>query len=567
MFFPFLKGGNRMLSIRMRYTWLAIVLAGVMAIVLACGGADDEADAAPAAAAQPTPVPAMAAPPDVTVSEHVRMAQGAEPNSMYSRDRASLQNVLFQKNIWDPLVEIIDDELSGRLATAWETNSDFTKWTWTLREGVTFHNGDPFNAEAAKKAVEHVRSAEPALRGTPYYKDTIDVVVEGEYTLSWTLNTPHPIQPFEETNFFNGIEHVDLLNEVGLGNFRLRPVGGGTGAYKFVDWVELEKVELEANRDWFGPQAAVMPEKATVFAIPDPATRLAALLNNEIDWLVNPLIPQVETISNSPEHRIMSEGQFDVQVYYVNPGRVAALHDRRLRQAISEAIDRETVLNDVLGGFGSLLHGNVPTTSIIYDENAPPFPNFDLENAKRLVAELKAEGVYNDEPIEFLAPRGVYNEDVRQNQVVADMVSKAGINAVAFIADDAIREEKTSAGACDWDYQFRLPVDTHGDPEGWHWRSVNPEVTTVRWCGWEETSPGVWEDEYINEWIALGNEAKVLPVGEARNAKWIEAYGALNKSHAVLGLYQLNFVYGVSNEWDWKVEKREAAYIWLFKKR
>ena len=65
------------------------------------------------------------------------------------------------------------------------------------------------------------------------------------------------------------------------------------------------------------------------------------------------------------------------------------------------------------------------------------------------------EGVYNDEPIEFLAPRGVYNEDVRQNQVVADMVSQAGINAVAFIADDAIREEKTGAGACDWDYQFQ----------------------------------------------------------------------------------------------------------------
>ncbi len=555
-----------------RYTWLAIVLAGVMAIVVACGGADDEEEdtaptSAPAAAAQPTAEPAMAAPAEVTATEHIRMAQGAEPNSMYSRDRASLQNVLFQKNIWDPLVEIIDDELSGRLATAWETNSDFTKWTWTLREGVTFHNGDPFNAEAAKKAVEHVMTAEPALRGTPYYTDVIDITVEGPHTLSWTLDTPHPIQPFEETNFFNGIENVDLLNEVGLDNFRLRPVGGGTGAYKFTDWVELEKVELEANRDWWGPQAAVMPEKATVFAIPDPATRLAALLSGEIDWLVNPLIPQVETINNSPDHRIMSEGQFDVQVYYINVGRQPVLKERRLRQAISEAIDRETVLNDVLGGFGSLLRGNVPSTSIIYDANEPPFPNYDLDNAKRLVAELKAEGLYNDEPIEFLAPRGVYNEDVRQNQVVADMVSQAGINAVAFIADDAIREEKTGAGACDWDFQFRLPVDTHGDPEGWHWRGVNPEVTTIRWCGWEETSPGVWEEEYINDWIRIGNEAKVLPVGAARNAKWKEAYAALNKAYAILSLYQLNFVYGVSNEWDWKVEKREAAYVWLFKKR
>ena len=71
-------------------------------------------------------------------------------------------------------------------------------------------------------------------------------------------------------------------------------------------------MDLEANRDWWGPQASVMPEKATVYAIPDPATRLAALLNDEIDWLVNPRIPQVETIDGSPDHRIMSKGQFDV---------------------------------------------------------------------------------------------------------------------------------------------------------------------------------------------------------------------------------------------------------------
>ena len=240
------------------------------------------------------------------------MAQGAEPNSMYSRDRASIQNVLFQKNIYDPLVEVINDELSGRLAVSWEANSDFTKWTFKLREGVTFHNGDPFNAEALKKAVEYVRDAEPSLRGTPNYLDVIDVVAESEYTLSWTLKAQHPIQAHEETNFYNGVENIDLLLEVGLDNFRIAPVGGGAGAYKFVEWTELEKVDLEANRDWWGPQASVMPEKATVYAIPDPATRLAALLNDEIDWLVNPLIPQVETIDGSPDHRIMSKGQFDV---------------------------------------------------------------------------------------------------------------------------------------------------------------------------------------------------------------------------------------------------------------
>ena len=97
---------------------------------------------------------------------------------MYGRDRTSIQRVPFQKNLHDPLVEVIDDELSGRLAVSWEANSDFTKWTFKLREGVTFHNGDPFNAEALKKAVEYVRDAEPSLRGTPNYLGVIEVVAE-----------------------------------------------------------------------------------------------------------------------------------------------------------------------------------------------------------------------------------------------------------------------------------------------------------------------------------------------------------------------------------------------------
>jgi len=362
------------------------------------------------------------------------------------------------------------------------------------------------------------------------------------------------------------MENLPVLKSMGLDEFRVAPKGGATGAYKFANWVRLEKVELEANRDWFGPEVDTMPELATVYAIPEPGTRLAALLADEIQWLVNPLIPQVGDIESSPKHRVISKEQFDIQVHYINPARVPALRDRRFRQAISESIDREAILADVLGGFGSILHGNMPTTNSLYDK-FPVFPNYDPANAAKLLKELKDEGVYNGEEVELLSPRGVYNEDVRQNQAIAAQLQDAGINAVAFIADDAIREQKTGVGACDWDYQFRLPVDQHGDPQGWLWRSVNPELSPVRWCGWEETSPGVFAEPFINEWLKLGKEARVLPVGPAREKAWIEAYTAMNNSYAVQGLYQLHFVYGVSNEWDWEPEKREAAYIWPFKKR
>ena len=563
-----------MSSSKRLYTWLVSALTGAMIFILACGGA--EQPAAPAAPAAPAPAPAAVAAPTpaapapavaVTADAHLKIAQSAEPNSLYSRDRASIQNVVFQKNIYDPLIEIIRDKVSGRLATSWEANSDFTEWTFELREGVKFHNGDPFNAETAKNALDFVRDSDPSLLGANTYgpQNVKEYQVLGEHKLRYIMTRSQPIWPLEESYFYNGLENVAHLQKVSLNTFREAPIA--TGSYKFVEWVRLEKVELEANKDWWAPEVATMPGKVTIFAIPEPATRQAALLAGEIDWLINPLIPQVSVIEASPNHRIISEEQFDVQIFHINAGRVPALKDRRLRQAISEAIDRETIIKEILGGFANSLRNNLPTTNKLYDPNAPLFPIYDPEHAKELVEQLKADGVYNDEEIELLSPRGVYNEDVRQNQAIAAMVQKVGINMVAGIYDDAIREEKTATGACDWDYQFRLPIDSSGDLAGWWWRNLHPDNAPSTWCNFEEVGPGDWGDPFLNDWIRLGKIAEILPVGPGRDQAWLKALDSFNKSYWRDGLYQLSFVYGVSNDWDFLPEKREWIYLWNFKKR
>jgi ABC-type transport system substrate-binding protein len=327
---------------------------------------------------------------------------------------------------------------------------------------------------------------------------------------------------------------------------------------------------MEANRDWWRPEAAVMPEKVSVLTIPEPATRLAALLTGEIDWLTNPLTPQMEIIEASPDHRVMIKEQYDVNMMRINWNRQPVLREKRLRQAISEAIDREALTRDILLGTGKALRNHLPTTSKYYDPDAPLFPKYDPENAKRLVAELKAEGLYNDEPIGFMGPRGTYPEDVRINQAVTAYLQDAGINGVSEIVDLTIRAERSSNKSCDWDLSLWLPVDGYGDMAGWLWLAAGGDPGRNDWC-FTESAPfgdgGDWGDPDINEWMRRGLIAESLPVGPERDAAWMEALPFLNDAYIHAGLYQISFVYGVSNEWDFKPDSHEATFIWQFKKR
>jgi ABC-type transport system substrate-binding protein len=576
---------------RFKYKLLAITLASVMVLALACGGDEDAAPAAPApttapiavATKAPTPVPAVAAAtaapvvavataaPEV-VAQHFIMAQGDEPNTMYCGETTAVPAVMFGKAFCDNPIDFIQDELVGMMVVAWEANADSTEWTYQLREGVNFHDGDPFNAEALAAHHRFIMSSEATLgqwnRGI-YGRMIESVEVLGEYEMRLHMKKPSPIWPLDETWWAGGVANQKALDAVGVDTFRSEGMIGA-GAYILDEWVRLEEVTMHANRDWYRPEVSKIPETVSVKNIPEPATRLAALLTDEIQWLINPLSPQIEIINASPNHRALIKEQYDVNMLRFNWNRQPVLREKRLRQAISEAIDRETITKEIFLGTAGVLRNHLPTTSKYYDPNAPLFPHYDPENAKRLVAELKAEGLYNDEPIGFMGPRGTYNEDVRVNQAVTAYLQEVGINGVSEIVDLTIRAERNANKACDWDLALWLPVDGYGDMQGYLWGQVGGDPGKGNWC-FTETPPGGvdgdWGDPDLNEWMRLGALAEVMPVGPERDATWLEALGHLNDAYIHQGLFQISFVYGVSNEWDFLPDSHEATFIWQVSKR
>ena len=582
-----------MVLFRFRYKLLALALASVLVIALACGGDEDEATAVPAAAQPttapvavatlaPTAVPAVAvataapvvvvatAAPDV-VAQELLMAQGDEPNTMYCGETTAVPAVMFGKAFCDNPIDFIQDELVGMMVVSWESNADSTEWTYQLREGVRFHNGDPFDAEALAAHTRFIMTSDATLgswnRGV-YGLQVESVDVLSEFSVRMNMQKPSPIWPLDETWWAGGVANQKVLDEVGVDEFRSSEMVGA-GAFVFDEWIRLEKVTMHANRDWWRPEAAIIPEKVSVFNIPEQATRLAALLTKEIDWLVNPLTPSIEIIEASPDHRVIVKEQYDVNMLRFNWTRQPVLKEKRLRRAISEAIDRKTITEDIFLGTAAPLRAHLPTTSKYYDPNAPLFPHFDPVNAKRLVDELKAEGLYNNEPIGFMGPRGTYNEDVRVNQAVTGYLQDVGINGVSEIVDLTIRAERSSNKKCDWDLALWLPVDGYGDMQGYLWGQVGGRAATDgNWCFTESVEGnGDWGDPDLNEWMRLGALAAVMPVGDARDAAWMEALGFLNDAYIHQGLFQISFVYGVSNEWDFLADSHEATFIWQFKKR
>ena len=595
-----------MVSRYLKYLPLAIVLASVMAFAVACGEDEEAATAVPAPAAPAPAAPAPAAPapaapapvapapaavaatavpvlaaataapavvqaaPVGKAPAHLKMAQGDDPDTMYCGESIAVASVMFGKAYCDGSIDFIQDELVGRLAISWSSNSDSTEWTYKLRKGVDFHDGDPFNAQALKAHLDFIRtSADPnsSWNISIYGKQVTGVEVLDDFSVRLTMDKSRPIWPLDETWWANGIANQRIVDEVGLERFRDTHMSG-TGAFKFISWERLDKVEMEANRDWWGPESQTTPERVTVFNIPEAGTRLAALLTEEIDWLINPLTPQIEIIEASPKHRVLIREQYDVITMYLNWNRVPALKEKRLRQAISEAINYQAIVDDIYLGTATVLRNNLPTTSAYYGPDVDPYPKYDPENAKRLVAELKAEGLYNDEEISFLTARGVYTEDARSSQALVDNLQEAGINGVIEIVDSAIKSQRYRKQACEWDLIMSLPVDGYGDLQGWLWNIAGGRTDYASWC-FTESSPGNgdWGDPDLNEWMRLGPLAEVMPVGPERDAAFLKALESFNKSYTIQGLWQLSFVYGISNEWDFLPDTHESTFIWSFKKR
>ena len=293
--------------------------------------------------------------------------------------------------IFDPLIYAdADGDVYPGLATAWEESEDGLTWTFNLREGVTFHDGTPFNAEAVKFTFDSIQDPELGSQGAidilgPYAgTDVID-----EYTVQVNFERPYAaaLNAFTETEL--SIVSPTAVAELGDDGFARNPVG--TGPFQFVEWQEGRQVVLERNDayDWapefYENQGPSQVEQVIFRFVPDSSTRVAALEAGEIN--IADLLPPLDTLA------FESSDEFNVMV-----GNVAGLpysgffntsrppfDDPLVRQAFMHAVNRPAISENLFFGFAAPAYGVISSSTPLYWEGAEEYYNYDPEQAATLL--------------------------------------------------------------------------------------------------------------------------------------------------------------------------------------
>jgi peptide/nickel transport system substrate-binding protein len=270
------------------------------------------------------------------------------------------------------------------LAESWRLVDELT-WELALRQGVKFHNGEPFNAATVKYNFERVLNPDQKSpqRGNIAWIARVDII--DDYTVRLITKEPYPIVPERLTNF--QMVPAAYVKDVGDAGLARKPVG--TGPYKFVSWTRGQQVVLEANADyWQGPPAV---ETVVFRIIPEVATQIAELLAGDVD-IIRTVPPEQIAVIEASGTAYVSMAPI-LRVVYLgfdclgrDPTSQAALQDTRVRQAIAHAIDVDGIIYHVLGGIGARTTTGVTSMHFGYDGEAPRYA-YDPERARTLLAE------------------------------------------------------------------------------------------------------------------------------------------------------------------------------------
>ncbi len=299
---------------------------------------------------------------------------------------------IFESFVKEDLTEadVMTPRLVPGLATSWEVSDDGTEYTFHLREGVTFHDGEPFNADAVmfnfdrfwNKDSPHYfeKSAAFVSAYTQWIKDVEKI---DDMTVKITLTQPNyewlrtGLQSYGQPLMISP-KSVETHGDDGIA---LNPVG--TGPFKFVEREQGVKTVLERNDDYWGRKAKL--DRIIYRPLEDPATRVNALRTGEVNFVGTPPWDDVEDLKEEG-FILTTNNNVPFYVFIHLNHRHPAMKDKRVRQAINMAIDKEGLVREIYAGTGRVENGMLSPGTFAYDPDFT-FYEYDPEKAKELLAE------------------------------------------------------------------------------------------------------------------------------------------------------------------------------------
>jgi peptide/nickel transport system substrate-binding protein len=387
----------------------------------------------------------------------LRMAYDADPASLDPHEQLSGATLQLSHLVFDPLVRFRQDlTLEPRLAKSWEKIDERTT-RFHLRDDVKFHSGRKLTAEDVVWTVNRLKRSpdfkalfEPFEGAKAVDDHTVDLITKGPYPL--VLNLATYIFPMDR-KFYTGTDARGRPKDavVKHGHSFASSHMSGTGPFIVTDREQGVRLELKRFDDYWDKDSPGNVDRIVFTPIKEPATRVAALLAGDVDF-IGPVPPtDLRRIESAGCCMLVTLPSTRVLTFELNQARVEAFNDPRVRRAINYAIDREAIAKKIMRGQATAAGQLSPPGYAGHDPALKP--RYDLAKAKALMKEAGYEGGFS---VTMMAPNNRYIGDARIAQAVAAMLAKINIK-----------------------------VDLQTMPKAQYWQRFDERAADIMMIGWQ----------------------------------------------------------------------------------
>lgn len=453
------------------------------------------------------------------------IAQSTDATSLDPAFRGDTATGNVVGHIFDPvMLRTSDMDIEPHLAESVE-QVDETTWRVTLRDGITFTNGEPLDAEAVKFSIDRILDPELQAPTRRWFEVFTGVEVVDDRTLEITTDGPDPLFEARMTLLFPvPREHVQ---EVDRSEFAREPVG--TGPYRLESWAQDDSVTLVQNEDYWGDAPGF--ERVTFRVVPEELSRVSALRTGEADLIVAVSPEQAGVLQDEEDVRLEMSPSTRVMVLAFDSD-VAPADQEAFRRAVALAVDREAIIEGLLDGFVE------PVTSI-FSPGIPGWPQdqaFDYPHDPERARELVDEHGFGDVEVTLESPAGRYPYDRDTALAVGQMLEDVGLNVQVRPQEWGTFFEDLQEGDMSAVYLMG-----HGNV----WLDPFPQLEAFLHS---EGFLSTWSDPRVDELLAASNEVR----GQEREAIFGDTLEVLHEDVAVVPLYAQASLYGVSEQLDWE---------------
>jgi peptide/nickel transport system substrate-binding protein len=465
----------------------AIALSVVIALA-ACGGSDattgDTGDTDTTAAPVSTTAPDL---PTGKEGGEIVIALATQPTVLDPINAPSVveSNVAWQ--MFDALVWIDDDgALQPGLAESWTVSDDGTAYTFTLRQGVTFHNGEAFDANTVKFTWEAGKNPENAYFDA--FELASNVTVVDPFTVTIESAEPNALFLVQVGAGWPMLPPT-YYGEVGLEGFSQAPIG--TGPFQFVEWIQGDRIVLEKFADYWREGYPKL-DRVVFRPIVEESTRAAAIRTGDVD-LVQRLSPtDASTLAEADGVELIEYP--NNRVYYIafnnlTSGVGLPTEDVKVRQAMNLAVDKQGIIDALFDGKGQPAASLLTEGDVGHDPSIEAYP-YDPDAARDLLAEA---GYADGFEIGMSCPSDAYTNFVQVCEAVAAQLGEIGIEADLQVME---------SGAF-WDLQAdkELPP-LFGDSWSANSNEASAYDRLFGALGGQDASYSAWSDPVIDELLA-----------------------------------------------------------------